>query len=92
MNPHQLARTLDGMGVDRLYLLPFGLEMAEFSDHDFVRDVLVSGLGIKHVAVGFDLTFGKGRTGDPDLMRRYGDEFGFSVSVADAATMTRSAG
>jgi riboflavin kinase/FMN adenylyltransferase len=85
MNPHQLARTLDGMGVDRLYLLPFGLEMAEFSDHDFVRDVLVDGLGVKHVAVGFDITFGKGRTGDPDLMRRYGEEFGFSVSVADAA-------
>ena len=85
MNPHQLARTLDGMGVDRLYLLPFGLEMAEFSDHDFVRDVLVSGLGIKHVAVGFDITFGKGRTGDPQLMRHYGDEFGFSVSVAEAA-------
>ena len=85
MNPHQLARTLDGMGVDRLYLLPFGLEMALFSDHDFVRDVLVSGLGIKHVAVGFDITFGKGRTGDPQLMRHYGDEFGFSVSVAEAA-------
>jgi riboflavin kinase/FMN adenylyltransferase len=85
MNPHQLARTLDGMGVDRLYLLPFGLEMAEFSDHDFVRDVLVDGLGVKHVAVGFDITFGKGRTGDPGLMRHYGEEFGFSVSVADAA-------
>ncbi len=85
MNPHQLARTLDRMGVDRLYLLPFGLEMAEFSDHDFVREVLVKGLGARHVAVGFDITFGKGRTGDPDLMGRYGEEFGFTVSVADAA-------
>ena len=85
MNPHQLARTLDGMGVDILYLLPFGLEMAEFTDHDFVREVLVKGLGVRHVAVGFDISFGKGRTGDPDLMRRYGEEFGFSVSVAAAA-------
>ncbi|MDR3513991.1 MAG: riboflavin biosynthesis protein RibF [Caulobacteraceae bacterium] len=85
MNPHQLARTLDQMGVDRLYLLPFGLEMAEFTDRDFVREVLVAGLGVRHVAVGFDVTFGKGRTGDPELMRRYGEEFGFSVSVADAA-------
>jgi riboflavin kinase/FMN adenylyltransferase len=84
MNPHQLARTLDKLGVDRLYLLPFGQEMAEFSDYDFVREVLVGGLGVRHVAVGFDTTFGKGRTGDPQLMRRYGEEFGFSVSVAEA--------
>jgi riboflavin kinase/FMN adenylyltransferase len=85
MNPHQLARTLEGMAVDRLYLLPFGLEMAEFSDREFVHEVLVKGLGVRHVAVGFDVTFGKGRTGDPELMRRYGEEFGFTVSVAEAA-------
>ena len=85
MNPHQLARTLDGLAVDRLYLLPFGMEIAEFSDRDFVNEVLVRGLGVRHVAVGFDITFGKGRTGDPDLMHRYGKEFGFTVSVAEAA-------
>lgn len=87
MTPGQLARTLDGLGVDRLYLLPFGAEMAEFSDHDFVKSVLVTGLGARHVAVGFDVTFGKGRTGDPDGMRRYGEEFGFSVSVAPKLDM-----
>src|SRR5437763_16532698 len=84
MNAHQLARTVDTLGADRLYLLPFGVEMANFTDHDFVRDVLVSGLGVRHVAVGFDITFGKGRTGDPEAMRRYGKEFGFTVSVAQA--------
>ena len=83
MTPHQLARTVERLGADRLYLLPFGVEMANFSDHDFVAEVLVAGLGVRHVAVGFDVTFGKGRTGDPDSMRRYGEEFGFSVSVAE---------
>jgi riboflavin kinase/FMN adenylyltransferase len=61
--------------------------MANFSDHDFVAEVLVKGLGVRHVAVGFDITFGKGRTGDPDSMRRYGEEFGFTVSVAEAVTV-----
>ncbi len=84
MTPHQLARALDGLGVDRLYLLPFGSEMAAFTDHDFAREVLFQGLGARHVAVGFDVTFGKDRTGDPETMRRYGREFGFSVSVAEA--------
>jgi riboflavin kinase/FMN adenylyltransferase len=84
MTPHQLARTLDGLGVDRLYLLPFGAEMAGFTDHDFAREVLFQGLGARHVAVGFDVTFGRDRTGDPETMRRYGREYGFSVSVAEA--------
>ena len=82
MKPIQLARTVETLGAKRLYLLPFGVELANFSDRDFVREVLVAGLGIRHVAVGFDVTFGKGRTGDPRSMRRYGEEFGFSVSVA----------
>ncbi|HXV01501.1 MAG TPA: bifunctional riboflavin kinase/FAD synthetase [Caulobacteraceae bacterium] len=86
-HPHQLARIVEGLGAQRLYLLPFGAEMANFSDHDFVADVLVRGLGVRHVAVGFDISFGKGRTGDPDSMRRYGEEFGFSVSVAEAVTV-----
>ncbi|HEY5105585.1 MAG TPA: riboflavin biosynthesis protein RibF [Caulobacteraceae bacterium] len=82
MNAHQLARTVEGLGAERLYLLPFGAQMASFSDRDFVREVLVGGLGVRHVAVGFDVTFGKDRSGDPDSLRRYGEEFGFTVSVA----------
>ena len=83
-NAHQLARTVERLGADMLYLLPFGVEMANFSDHDFVQDVLVAGLGVRHVAVGFDITFGRGRSGDPKGMRQYGEEFGFGVSVAQS--------
>ena len=87
--PHQLARLVEGLGADRLYLLPFGVEMANFSDHNFAADVLSKGLGVRHVAVGFDVTFGKDRTGDPVSLRHFGKEFGFSVSVADAVTVDR---
>ena len=85
--PHQLARLVEGLGADRLYLLPFGVEMANFSDRDFAADVLSKGLGVRHVAVGFDVTFGKDRTGDPISLRHFGEKFGFSVSVADAVTV-----
>jgi len=83
MNARQLARTVGALGADQLYLLPFGVEMANFTDRQFVEDVLVAGLGVRHVAVGFDITFGAGRTGDPEAMLRYGAEMGFSVSVAE---------
>jgi riboflavin kinase/FMN adenylyltransferase len=84
MTPHQLAGTLAKLGVEKLYLLPFGAEMASFTDREFAQDVLTKGLGVRHVAVGFDVTFGKGRSGDPDALRRYGEEMGFSVSVSQA--------
>src|SRR5258708_2711536 len=86
-NPHQLARIVEGLGADRLYLLPFGVELANFSDHDLAADVPAKGLGVRHVAGGFDISFGKDRTGGPPSMRRYGKAFGFSVSVADAVTV-----
>jgi len=84
MTTDQQARVLATMGVDRFYVLPFDFEMANFSDRDFALKVLHEGLGVRHVAVGFDISFGKGRTGSPELMTAYGQEMGFSVSVAEA--------
>ena len=81
--PHQLARAVENLGAERLYLAPFGQQMASLTDREFVRDILVGGLGVRHVAVGFDVTYGKGRSGDPEAMQRCGEEFGFSVSVTE---------
>ena len=83
MTIEQQARVLSGMGVDVLYLLPFDFQMASFSDKEFVEQVLVEGLGVKHVAAGFDISFGKGRTGSADGMKAYGDQKGFGVSIAE---------
>jgi len=83
MTPGQLARTLEGLGVDVFYALPFDATMAAMSDERFAREVLAEGLGAKHVAAGFDITFGQDRTGDPAALARYGEAFGFSVSIAE---------
>jgi riboflavin kinase/FMN adenylyltransferase len=96
MTADQMAEALDGLGVDRLYLLPFDGEMAAMTDHEFARDVLAgqpqvaqgaigqeTGLGLVHAAVGFDFTFGKGRSGSPEGLRAYGRTLGFTVSVTD---------
>ncbi|CAN5597110.1 bifunctional riboflavin kinase/FAD synthetase [soil metagenome] len=83
MTHDQQARALQALGVDILYLLPFDFEMASFSDRAFVDQVLVGGLGVRHVAVGFDISFGRGRTGSAELMKTYGAQDGFTVSVAE---------
>jgi len=84
MTVEQQARALEAFGVDILYVLSFDFEMANFTDEGFARRVLHEGLGVKHVAVGFDISFGKDRTGSPELMATYGEQMGFSVSVAEA--------
>src|SRR5690606_38371200 len=83
MTPAQMARALAPLGVERLYLLPFAADMAAMSDDAFADQVLARALGVRHAAVGFDFTYGKGRTGSPEGLRRQGEALGFSVSVAD---------
>ena len=95
MTADQMAAALEPLGVDRLYLLPFDAEMAAMSDTDFAQRVLAGpqvaqgavgqedGLGIRHAAVGFDFTYGKGRTGSPQALTAQGEGLGFTVSLID---------
>lgn len=83
MTAGQMARALAPMGVDRLYLLPFDATMAALTDEAFAREVLRNGLGIAHAAVGFDFTYGKGRTGSAEGLRRQGEALGFGVTVVE---------
>ena len=82
----QRARALAALGIDRLYVLPFDAEMARMTDDEFARRVLAEGLGARHVAAGFDFTFGAGRSGGGDQLRRYGEAFGFGVTIVDEVT------
>jgi riboflavin kinase/FMN adenylyltransferase len=84
MRRDQQARALEALGVDVLYVLPLDAELAQMTDREFATRVLAQGLGARHVAVGFDNSFGRDRTGTPDTMRQYGQELGFGVSVAEA--------
>ena len=83
MTPAQMARAMAPLGVDRLHLLPFDAIMAAMTDEAFVGQVLVDGLGIRHAAVGFDFSYGKGRTGSAEGLRRQGEALGFGVTVVD---------
>jgi len=81
MSLAQQARVLEELGVDLFYVLPFTAEVAQMSDEAFAETVFARGLGVKHVAVGFDVTFGKDRTGDVESLARYGKRMGFTVSM-----------
>ena len=83
MNAEAKAHRLEKLGVQHLYELPFGPELAGLSPDAFAREVIHDGLGLSHVVVGADFHFGKGRTGSPADLVRFGAQMGFGVTVAD---------
>ncbi len=82
MSADARAHRFDKLDVEQLYELPFGKALASMSAENFVRNVLRSGLGVRHVVVGADFRFGNKRTGDVDLLQKMGLTHGFGVTIA----------
>jgi riboflavin kinase/FMN adenylyltransferase len=74
---------LEKIGVERLYELPFNAALASLSPEAFARDILASGLGLRHVVVGADFCFGKERAGNAAMLRDFGAGMGFGVTIAE---------
>ncbi len=90
------AHRLEKLGVTRLYELQFDADLAALTPQSFARDVLHEGLGLRHVVVGADFCFGKGRAGNAQDLVRLGAQYGFDVTVAplmahDAQTVSSTA-
>ena len=66
-------------GVERVLCLRFNDHLANLSAEDFIRIILVSGLDVKYLVVGDDFRFGKGRTGDFNMLEQAGRTHGFAV-------------
>ncbi|MHA3913289.1 bifunctional riboflavin kinase/FAD synthetase [Halovulum sp. GXIMD14793] len=82
MNAEARAHRLEKLGIEQLYALPFGASLARLSAEDFVTQILRDALGIRHLVVGADFRFGKGRSGDADLLCQMGPQNGFGVTIA----------
>ncbi|WP_145395721.1 bifunctional riboflavin kinase/FAD synthetase [Paracoccus sulfuroxidans] len=82
MNAEARANRLARLGVDHLYQLPFGPDLVSLTPEAYARDVLVGGLGVRHVTVGSDFCFGRERAGTPDTLQELGAKFGFGVTIA----------
>jgi len=86
MSADARANRFEKLAVDQLYELPFDHELASMSAHNFIRSVLRDGLGIRHLVIGADFRFGKGRTGDAEMLQQMGQTHGFGVTVAPLIT------
>lgn len=83
MTVGQKAEILSRLGVDRLAVLPFTLELSREAPEEFARLVLQRALGARVVVVGSSFRFGHGRAGDVALLGRVGRQMGFEVHGID---------
>jgi riboflavin kinase/FMN adenylyltransferase len=65
--------------VDYLLVLHFNRQFANVDAEDFIEQVLVKKLNIKHLVIGDDFHFGKARRGNFAMLREKGGLFGFKV-------------
>jgi len=81
MGSQARATRLERLGVERLYELNFNAAMAALSPREFAQNVICDGLGLRHIVVGADFCFGKGRAGSVDDLQNFGQEMGFGVTI-----------
>jgi len=80
------ARLLAELGVETLAALRFNRALYGKPADSFVADVLVAGLGARHVVVGYDFVFGFRRSGDAEVLAALGQKHGFGVTVLEPVT------
>ncbi len=81
MNADAKAHRLEKLGVTHLYQLAFNAALSGLTAEEFCRDVIHEGLGLKHVVVGADFCFGKGRAGNAQTLQDMGVKLGFGVTI-----------
>ncbi len=88
--PSRLTRLRDkiiqfkSLAVDKLVIIKFNQNTANYKAEDFIADLLVNKLNVKHLVIGDDFHFGKARLGNFSMLHEKGLEFGFSVESTDS--------
>jgi riboflavin kinase/FMN adenylyltransferase len=73
-------RQLEAVGIDLLVIVHFDQAFLHRDAGNFVSEVLVGGLGIRHAVAGTAFHFGHHRTGDMALLAQLGQDYGFGVT------------
>ncbi|MEC7879930.1 MAG: bifunctional riboflavin kinase/FAD synthetase [Flavobacteriales bacterium] len=87
-------------GVDNLIIQPFDENFSKIRAKEFVEEILVKRLKIKHIIIGYDHRFGKDREASVEDLKKFGLNYMFTVeeiaaqeihSIAISSTKIRNA-
>lgn len=81
------VRILGSLGVDNFLCLKFDSLLANMLPTEFIMDILINNLDVKHLAVGDDFRFGKKRQGDFTLLKELGQQN--DMQVVQTATVVQ---
>jgi riboflavin kinase/FMN adenylyltransferase len=70
-------RLIRALGVEHLLIIPFDEQFATTPPERFIETLAAAGRPLREICVGHQWSFGKGRAGNLDLLKRLGDELGF---------------
>lgn len=75
----QKVKLIEQAGVDCLAVVKFTHDFSQISAESFVRTYLCHVFGMRHIIIGHDYAFGRGRSGNYATLVAMGAECGFSV-------------
>ncbi|GAB6109185.1 bifunctional riboflavin kinase/FAD synthetase [Fusibacter bizertensis] len=67
--------------VDYLALIRFDETQILFEPEDFVKEILIDKLNMKHLTVGYDYKFGKNAKGNVSLLVALSDKYGYTYEI-----------
>ena len=91
---------LEKTGLDNLIIHPFDNNFSKIRAKEFVEEILVKKLKIKEIIIGYDHKFGKDREASVEDLKKFGQDYMFTVkeipaqeidSIAISSTKIRNA-
>ncbi len=78
--PSEKVDGLESLGIRNIILLNFTREIASMDALTFYNEILVRGLGARHIVIGYDHAFGRNREGDVNFLLRMSETSGIHVT------------
>lgn len=82
--PAEKIEILAQTRLDRVVFLHFTPVLAAYEPIQFVEQILMRRLDMRHLVIGYDHGFGRGRSGDVDTLRSIAADAGFGIEVVEA--------
>ena len=75
---------LENANLDVVFLKSFDENFRNLTGEEFIRQILVQKLNVKHIIIGHDHVFGKNKSGNFELLQKLSKELDFVVQQLDA--------
>jgi riboflavin kinase/FMN adenylyltransferase len=76
-------RELKNLGIDRVEMLDFSMELASTPPEDFLCNILLPRWHPKVIVMGYDSHFGKNRRGNRQFLEMHAERYGFRVEYVE---------